>query len=344
MVTGAGTPGALGIIKALRRTDAFDPRIVGVETTPDASGFPVVDTAETVSAGDDFVPDVMDVARREAVDVVFPLRPTDLRSLSEAKLRFESEGVEVMVSGLETLSIATDTGRLYDHLVQHGHHVTPEFYRVSTCDEFVDAVRALGYPGRRVCFKRSDGEEVRVLDSEADRSNVLLDTDPNNTASTLDDVLPILEETEPFPDLIVMECLPGDEYSVDVVAREDDVPVTVSRSHDEIDAGHSYTGTVEEAPQLIEIARQICGLLDIEYSANFRFKYAADGTPKLVEVNPYLSESVTACVGAGANIPSHSVQHALGRDLPEVSVDWGTHVTQDWQEIVFRPGNNPTTI
>lgn len=344
MVTGAGTPGALGIIKAIRRTDAFDPHIVGVETIPDASGFPLVDTAETVSAGDDFIPDVIDVARREDVDVVFPLQPTDLRSLSEAKPRFESEGIEVMVSDPETLSTATDTGRLYDRLVQHGHHIVPEFYRVSTCDEFVDAVRALGYPDRRVCFKRSDGDEVRVLDSEADRSNVLLDTQPNNTVSTLDGVLPVFEETEPFPDLIVTEYLPGDEYSVDVVAREDDVPITVSRSHDEIDAGHSYTGTIEEAPELIESARQICALLDIEYNANFRFKYAADGTPKLVEVNPHLSESVTACVGAGANIPSHSVQHALGWDLPEVTVDWGTHVTHDWQEIVFRPGKKSTTI
>ncbi|WP_435075045.1 ATP-grasp domain-containing protein [Halorubrum sp. HHNYT27] len=344
MVTGAGTPGAVGIIKAIRRTDAFDPHIIGVETIPDASGFPLVDTAETVSAGDDFIQDVIDVARREDVDVVFPLRPTDLQSLSEAKPRFESEGIEVMVSDPETLSIAMDTGRLYDHLVQHGHQIVPEFYRVSTCDEFVDAVRALGYPDRRVCFKRSDGNKVCFLDSEADGSNVLLDTQPNNTVSTLDGVLPIFEEIEPFPDLIVTEYLPGDEYSVDVIAREDDVPVTVSRSHDEISAGHSYMGTIEEAPELIESARQICALLGIEYNANFRFKYAADGTPKLVEVNPHLSESVTAYVGAGANIPSLSVQHALGWDLSEITVDWGTHVTHDWQEIVFRPGQKSATI
>jgi carbamoyl-phosphate synthase large subunit len=344
MVTGAGALGALGIIKAIRRTDAFDPHIVGVDTTPDASGFPLVDTAETVSAGEDFVPDVMDVARRAAVDVIFPLEPTALRSLSEAKPSFKSEDIEVMVSDPSTLSTAMDTGRLYDQLVQHGHQIVPEFCRVSTCGEFVDAVRALGYPDRRVCFKRPASGGVRILDSGVDCSTVLLDEKPNGAVSTLDDVLPVLNETGPFPDLVVMEYLPGEEYSVDVVAREADVPVTVSRSHDDVHARHPYTGTVEEAPELIENARQICALLGVEYNANFRFRYAADGTPKLVKVNPYLSESITACVGAGANIPSLSVQHALGRDLPEVTVDWGTHVTHDWQEIVVSPDKNPTTI
>lgn len=344
MVTGVGTLGALGIIKSIRRTDAFDPRIVGVDTNPDARGFSLVDSAETVSAGDDFVQDVLDVARRENVDVVFPLEPTELMALSEAKPRFEREGIEVMVSDPETVSTAMDTGQLYDKLIKHGLQIVPEFYRVSTCEEFVDAVFALGYPDRRVCFKRPASSEVRTLDPETARSNVLLDQNSDSTVSRLDDVLPVLEETEPFPDLVVMEYLPGEAYSVDVVARKSDVPVTVSRSHEELDVGRSYTGTVEEAPELIESARQLCTLLDVEYNANFRFKHAADGSPKLVEVNPYLSDSVTACVGAGVNIPSLSVQHALGWDLPEVTVDWGTHVTHDWQGIVFGPDKNPTTI
>ena len=343
MVTGAGTLGTLGIIKAIRRAEAFDPYIVGVDTSPDARGFSLVDTAHTVSSGDGFVPDVLDVARREGVDVIFPLKSTDLRSLSEARAEFESEGIEVMVSDPSTLSTAMDTGRLYDQLVQHSYQIAPEFCRVSTYEEFIDAVRSLGYPDRRVSFKDPVSSEVRVLDSEAERFSVLPGHQMYSTVCKLGDVFSVLGDAEPFPDLVVMECPSGEEYSVDVVAREDDVPVTVSRSHDEIHPAHWYTGTVEEEPELIKSARQICELLDVEHNANFRFKYAADGTPKLIEANPHLSGSVTACVGAGANIPSLSVQHALGWELPEVSVEWGTHVTHDWQEIVTAPEKSPTT-
>jgi carbamoyl-phosphate synthase large subunit len=154
----------------------------------------------------------------------------------------------------------------------------------------------------------------------------------------------MLEEIAEFPQLIVMEYIPGEEYSVDVLTREEDDPILVSRSHPRTGRNHSFTSTVEEEPDLIDSAHVISELFDLEYVVNFRFKYNADGAPKLVGLVPCISESITACVGAGVNIPVLSVQYALGYELPDVNVEWGTHVARDWQEVVYSNDQEPSTI
>ncbi|WP_416841676.1 ATP-grasp domain-containing protein [Haloferax sp. DFSO52] len=348
MVTGVGTPGASCIIRSLRQTDAFDARIVGVDDDPNAHGFSLVDAADSVppSDSDRFIHEVKAVARREGVDVIFPLLTEEIQSLSVAKQSFEDDGIRVMVSNPRALSLTTDNGRLYDELVKQGHPVTPEFYVASTRDEFVEAVRALGYPESRVCFKRPVGSEMRglrVLDPEFDRFSALMERKPGNT-TTLEDVLPVLEETTEFPDLLVMEYLPGEEYSVDALAREDGDPILVSRSFTDTHDGRSSTSMVEKEPALIKSARELCEIFDLEYNLNFQFKYGSDWTPKLIEVNPHVSRSVAACVGAGANMPALGVQYALGRDLPDVDIEWGVHMTRCWQEVLYTPGKEPTSF
>ncbi len=349
LVTGAGAVGASGIIKAIRRADAFDAHIVGVDTDPDAYGFTLVDTAETVPAADTdaFVSDLLAVARREDADVILPLNAAEVGPLSEAKPVFESEGIEVMVLSPQALSVARDKGRLYDELVKQAHPVAPEFYRVSTYDEFLDAVHALGYPNRRVCFKppvSTDMRCFRVLDPDMDRFNALLNQKPNSTVTTLGDVLPVLQETVQFPELVVMEFLPGEEYTVDALVRDDETPILVSRSHNEACDDASFVGTVEENPELLQDTRELCSVFGLEYNVTFRFKYTAAGRPKLVDIHPRLSPSVTASVGAGANIPALSVQYAMGQELPELDIEWGTHVTRDWQDVFYGPDKDPTTI
>ncbi|WP_231554230.1 ATP-grasp domain-containing protein [Halobellus rufus] len=349
LVAGVGTLGASGILKALRQTDAFDAHIVGVDANPNARGFSLVDTAATVSQDEPeaLVAELFEIAWRENVDVVFPLGTEFLRPLSESKQTFESEGIQVMVADPRALGIARDTGRLYGELVKRGHPATPEFYRVSTHEEFVDAVHALGYPDRCVCFKpptSTDLSCLHILDPEIDRFNALLNKQSNSIRTTLDGVLPAFAETAEFPDLVVTEDLRGEKYSVDALVRADEEPILVTRLHTETDENRSFTGTVEEDFELMEYSREICDLVGLEYNATLRFKRSADGTPKLLGIHPRISKSITACVGAGANIPALSVQYALGRELPDVDVEWGTHVTRDWQDVFYGPDREPSTI
>lgn len=339
LMTGAGAPGASGIIKSLRATDERDIEIVGVDMNADAYGFSLVDAHYTVPAGghDDYISRLLDIADREAVDVVLPLTTDEIEPLAAARDAFDAT---VMVSDADALRVANDKGKLYGFLADSGFDSTPSYHRVSTEAEFLAAVEALGYPENPVCFKppvASGMRGFRVLDAENDRLTRLLEEKPDSAVTTLEDVLPVLSSAETFPELAVMEYLPGEEYSVDVLAMGDDVGPVIPRSRTRTRAGISFEGEVEENQELIDAATAISERLGLSYNVNIQFKYDAEGDPKVIEINPRVAGTIIMCVGAGVNLPYLGVKHALGERIPAVDVAWGTRMVRYWQELFHTP-------
>lgn len=339
LMTGAGAPGAWGIIRSLRATEERSVRIIGVDMDPDAYGFALVDGYYTVPPGDDpsYVPRIADIARTEDVDVVLPLTTDELEPLATER---DAIPANVMVSERDPLATANDKGKLYRFLGENGFDSTPAYRRVDTESAFVDAVESLGYPDQPVCFKppvASGMRGFRVLETGTDRLTRLLEQKPGTAVTTLAEVLPVLSSADSFPELAVMEYLPGEEYSVDVLAMDDSVGPVIPRTRSRTRAGITFQGTVEENETLIEEASGICRALGLEYNINLQFKYDADGNPKLIEINPRVSGTIIMCVGAGANLPYLGVKHSLGETVPPVDVQWGTRMTRYWKEVFRSP-------
>jgi carbamoyl-phosphate synthase large subunit len=345
-MTGAGAPGAWGIIRSLRATDERDVHIIGVDMDADAYGFALVDEGYRVPAGTDegYVPRIADIASEGDVDVVLPLTTDELQPLAE---RRDEIPAIVMVSGAAALSIANDKAALYGFLEQRGFDSAPAFHGVDDEASFVEAVHALGYPENPVCFKptvASGMRGFRVLDEEADRLTRLLDEKPGAAVTTLQEVRPVLAEADPFPELVVMEYLPGEEYSVDAIALGDDVGPVIPRTRSQTRAGITFQGIVEENETLIQEAAGICRELGLEYNINLQFRYDADGEPKLIEINPRVAGTIVMCVGAGANMPYLGLKHALGESLPPVDVQWGTSMARYWNEVFRAPSGAAYSI
>jgi len=343
LLTGAGAPGAAGIIRSLRATDERSVHIVGVDMDSEAYGFALVDEHATVPAGDadDYIPRMIDLAERVAPDVILPLTTAEVEPLAAARERFDAT---VMVSDPDALAVANDKARLYDFLDREGFAAAPDYRRVDTEAELVAAVEELGYPEQPVCFKppvASGMRGFRVLDAEGDRLTRLLESKPDAAVTTLEEVRPVLASAEEFPELAVMEYLPGEEYSVDVVAMGDSVGPVIPRSRRRTRAGISFAGTVERREELIEAATNICQQLGLRYNVNIQFKYNADGQPKLIEINPRVSGTIVMCVGAGVNMPYLGVKHALDESLPPADVQWGTRMVRYWQELFRSPDGEP---
>jgi len=339
LMTGAGAPGASGIVRSLRATDERAIRIVGVDMDPEAYGFALVDEHYTVPAGDadGYVPRMIDIATREAVDVVLPLTTAELQPLAARRDAFDAT---VMVSQADRLRVANDKGRLYARLDEAGFASAPAFERVESMAEFEAACEALGYPDRPVCFKRpvaSGMRGFRVLDERTERLTRLLEEKPDSAVTTLDEVRPILAGADEFPEFVVMEYLPGEEYSVDVVAMDEETGPVVPRTRSRTRAGITFEGTVEHNEALIDAADAICQDLGLEYNVNLQFRYDGSGTPKLIEINPRVAGTIVMCVGAGANLPYLGVKYALDEPVPDPDVAWGTSMVRYWREVFRSP-------
>ncbi|MFW6376892.1 MAG: ATP-grasp domain-containing protein [archaeon] len=339
LMTGAGAPGAWGIIRSLRSTDEREVYIVGVDMDPDAYGLALVDEQYRVPAGGDdgYVPRIADIVSEVGVDVVLPLTTDELQPLANNR---EEIDARVMVSDPEALGIANDKAALYGFLEDNDFDSAPDFRRVEDESSFAEAVESLGYPDEPVCFKPVVGSGMRgfrVLDPAADRATRLLEEKPGEPVTTLEEIRPVLASADPFPELVVMEYLPGKEYSVDALAMGDDVGPVVPRSRAKTRAGISFRGVVERDETLIDEASAICRDLGLEYNVNLQFKHDADGNPKLIEINPRVAGTIIMCVGAGANLPYLGVKHALGESIPDVNVQWGTWMARYWNEIFRKP-------
>lgn len=346
LMTGAGAPGASGVIKSLRVPQERTVSIVGVDMDPDAYGFTLVDEAHTVPDGmdDEYVPRMRELVDEVGADVVLPLTNPELEPLAAQK---DELAATVMVSGTSALTAANDKGNLYGFLADAGLDAAPDYRRIATSEAFTDAVSALGYPDNPVCFKRpvaSGKRGFRVLDPRSDRLEHLLYEKPDSSVTTLEDVMTVLDQAPEFPELVVMEYLPGAEYSVDVLAMDGTVGPVIPRERKRTRAGITFEGTVEKREDLIVAATEICERLELSFNVNLQFKYDADGTPKLIEINPRISGTIVLCVGAGVNLPYLGVKYALREELPPVDVQWGTSMTRYWQEIFYRPDGSTYTL
>src|SRR6056297_1171135 len=89
LMTGAGAPGAAGIIRSLRATDERSIHIVGVDMDSEAYGFALVDEYATVPAGDadTYIPRMLALANRVDADVILPLTTAEVEPLAAARDR-----------------------------------------------------------------------------------------------------------------------------------------------------------------------------------------------------------------------------------------------------------------
>ena len=143
LMTGAGAPGASGIVRSLRATDEREIEIVGVDMDKESYGFALVDESYTVPAGgaDGYVDRMLEIAERESADVVLPLTTDEIEPLAAVREAFDAA---VMVSDPGPLGVANDKGQLYEYLAEEGFSSAPAYHRVDTREGFVEAVEALG--------------------------------------------------------------------------------------------------------------------------------------------------------------------------------------------------------
>lgn len=337
LMTACGAPGAPGIIKCLRNNGEREVFIYGVDMNPEAVGFAMVDDGRVAPPGWDpgFADFILEQARTEGLRGVMPLSTMELEALSAAKERFDRCGVSVLVSDLAGLRTANNKGALMEIAARCGVPV-PRFVRAQTVEQFEEAVRALGFPERPVCFKPEfgkGGRGFRILSNSHDPFDDLFEQKPGSVFTTLQHVLDTLRTRASFPRLLVMENLPGAEYSVDLLCRDGEVLAVVPRVRTAIRLGICFVGETVRDQRLINFSARLVKEMRLSYCINLQFKLDVDGMPRLLECNPRVSGTIVLCAAAGVNLPYLALKLALGEPVLPVEPQWGTSMIRYWDEV-----------
>ena len=338
LMTGAGAPGAAGILKCLQYNPNFE--IVMADANPNALGRWLHAEFETIPFAHetDFIEKLLTICQRRHIHAILPLVTKELIPLAAHKKQFEKFGTRVLVSNVDSLEIGNNKSRLYQFLEWRGISV-PAYRIVENTDQFEVAIDELGFPENRVVFKPSvsnGSRGFRILANDIDEHDLLFHEKPSSTYISLADALRILS-VKSFPELLVSEYLPGEEYSVDCLVDNGQPRLVVPRLRRKMINGISVEGTFVKDENIISYCSEIIKELKLHGNIGIQVKKTVQGKPLIVEINPRVQGTIVAGLGAGINLPVLAIKQEL--ELPisgeELQVKWGTKFSRYWSEVFY---------
>ncbi len=336
LVTGGGAPGAAGIIQALRKGGIG--RILSCDIRQDVVGKVLADDFFTVPPGDHpaFIPHLLTACREKGVQVVLPITTRELIPLSEQKELFSAEAISVAVSPAQSLRIANDKGKLYQHLSEAGVEV-PDFKIVSSSLGLETAVQYFEAKGQPFTIKpclANGSRGFRVINRKSDPWERFINEKPQQTDLSSNELLQLFKGKSQFQPFLLAEYLPGPEFSVDCMLSPSE-QLIVPRERLKMNNGISVEGLITQNQQVINYTQQILDRFELSYAVGIQVKEREDGQPLLLEINPRLQGSSVACLGAGLNLPLLAVLLCLGKvslhDAQRI-MRWEVHFTRYYKE------------
>lgn len=333
LITGCGAPGAPSIIKLLKQENV---KIIGVDINPDCAGRYLVDhyvqTGPLRRSAHIFA-DIRQICQRYHVKVVLPLVTAELRVFAKEKERLKDLcGTIVAVNDFDKIEIVNDKGKLYQFLESVGLPVA-KFFIVNTSKECGKAVRAIDESIIYVKPPKGNGSRgCRMVKKFIDISGK-----PDGQISYLD----FFNYHNLNPqEYIVMEYLPGIEYTIDILADHGECLYVIPRKRDVIRGGITYSGTVEKNEEIIAYCKDIIGALDLHGIVGIQVKADKNGQYKILEINPRLQGTTCLSSAAGINLPYWAAMQALGHEVPKnLPINWGLKMYRHYEEVYVNPEN-----
>ena len=334
LLTGSGAPGVQGTLYSLRALGAF---IIGTDTDSEAVGKYLCDAFFVIPPARDaerYLACLKEICEREHIDVIVPQNTAELDLLSRNTTSIGTIGTKIMVSGADSIARANNKYELLLCASQLGIR-TGEF---CLCSDYASLVRET--EARRArglytvvkppCGNGSRGVRAIVDESARDRKNDFYTQKPSALYCTLGELHAILGDN--FPELLVMDYLEGDEYTVDVL-RTDEQFVALPRKREVMRSGITFRASLEKNEEIIRAAELLAEALDLRYCFGFQFKKDGQGQPVLLECNPRVQGTMVMSTMAGANIIAASVRSLTGMKQEEISIDWNTRLVRYWGAI-----------
>jgi carbamoyl-phosphate synthase large subunit len=290
LVTGAGGPAAIAAMRSLGADPAVE--LIAADMDPWAAGLYLVPpqsrTLVPAGAAPEFPYALLARCRELDVHVVLPTVDAELKPLAGARATFRVHGIELLLAPAAALDVILDKLALAEHCAGT--------VRVPRTEPLVAGTDPASwtYP---VVVKPRTGSGSRGFRTIAAAAE--------------------LAALAHAPGLLVQEFLPGDEFSIDVLAGADGhVIASVPRLRARVDSGVSVGGRTVHDAELESFGRAVAEATGITYVANVQVKRDAAGRPALLEVNPRMPGTLGLTIASGVDMPRLALAALLGRPVP----------------------------
>lgn len=289
LVTGAGGPAGVAVIRSLLKRE--DLTVFAADMDGWASGIYLVPSAQRrlvpPAKSEDFVPALVHLIAEDQLDLVISTVDVELEMLADR--RDELVPAVLAAPSAETLRTALDKLELAERCAATGR--APRTVLAGPDALEVD----WEFPAFAKPRQGAGSRGIRVV--------------PDRAA---------LEALPTDEGLIVQDFLPGEEYSVDVIAdASGHVVAAVPRTRARVDSGVAIAGRTIRDKELEETATVIAAAIGLVGVANVQLRRDRAGRAMLLEVNPRFPGALPLTIAAGVDIPSLVVDLFLGAELPD---------------------------
>ena len=310
-------------------------RVIASHTSPDASYLGAAHAAFVEPAEiepEDYPDYALDIVRRHGLGALVGGRNT--ANLAERRADFEAVGCRLILPSRQPSSfeLCYDKARFYQMFSER--LPMPETRSVQRWEELLLAARDLETRHGSACFKPARGIYglgFRIL-SEGHELKRFLGGDQLRLSYAAAELLLAGQD---LPALLVMQTLPGKEYSLDALAYGGELRTLVMRRKD---GGLGNVQTAVDLPELREYVALLSRELEMDGLFNAQFKEDADGLPRLLEVNARASGGLAISAAlSGLKLGLLELDAHFGVPLGELTFAPGKRVTQTTEVIELRP-------
>jgi carbamoyl-phosphate synthase large subunit len=281
LVTGAGGPAGVAVIRALRRAGH---RVVAADADSAAVGFRLADEFARVPRADDlaFAESLAKAAAKSGAVALIPTVAEELRPLHAAAGELRDAGVATWLPDPWSVEHCTDKWLFYQLMTEHGVPV-PATERWSEH----------GVPGPWIVKPRFGRGSRDVYDV----------ANPAGLGYALSHA----------PEPLVQTMITGREFTVDTLSGDDgQLYGAVPRWRVETKAGISTKGITFDHPELVGKVAELLAVLHLAGPACVQGFLTGEGNVIFVEVNPRFSGGLPLSLAAGADLVGQYLSRILG--------------------------------
>lgn len=337
MVSACGYQFMPALADCLKNNGERNIKIVGTDMNYDETIMQMVDVFYKVpnAKAPDYIDIILNICKKECVDILLPTMSAELIPILDNIERFHELGVIVSISNRKSIETCNNKLKFYEFMKESNLPMVG-FYPAENIQEVQYAFKKLGYPDKAICMKAlelSGSRGIRIVDPKKSRFDILFGEKPNSFYISYEELMEILSEKENIPKVVVMEAIPGEEFSVDLVADHGKIIYMCARQSNTIIASIPQTATLFKDEKAYKICEEVVKRLEIDGNADFDFKYDENGNPILMEVNPRIAATMAIFKAGGLNLVYLRIKQLLGEELPNIKVRYGVKMVRRYLDM-----------
>ncbi|MDD3579945.1 MAG: ATP-grasp domain-containing protein [Desulfobacca sp.] len=288
-------------------------QILGVDANPLSPAYYVTDQSFPIChiSNEEYIPALLDICRREEVQILISLIDTDLLKLAENRKLFSNHGIFVVISSPEVIRLARNKV------------LTANFFK----ENEIPTPRILSYAEawQENCFPLF----IKPLDGSA--SNFVFRIESHRC-------LEFLYQYVPNP--LVQEYIPGQEVTLDLfIDLKGKVRAVVPRKRLEVRAGEVSKSQIVLDAKILADGQRVAAALAKRGGIgviNVQAIYTTEGEGKFIEINPRFGGGSPLSIKAGYPFPQWIIEMVLGKDLASIPGNLGDGLTMlRYDEAIF---------